>query len=44
MNNMTVFCKAVVLKKNLQGKSKKEVRLMYLIVDLIWMRYSPLLR
>ena len=44
MNNITVFCKAVVLKKNLQSKSKKEIRLMYLIVDLIWMRYSPLLR
>lgn len=44
MNNVTVIFNAVVLKKNLQGKSKKEIRRMYLIVDLIWMRYRPLLR
>ena len=44
MNNVTVIFNAIVLKKNLQGKSKKEIRRMYLIVDLIWMRYRPLLR
>ena len=43
MNNITVFFKAVVLLQLKYKKSKRHIA-MYLIVDLIWMRYSPLLR